>query len=165
MTKTKAAHWEVWRTWDWSRQDFELADEHGISRERVRQIRTEFGFPASARYRCHRDSGELRFQAAFGDERPPLTAMAVAELLGIGTSWACQLMKRFGMPNVDPQALYDWDAQDWRKPTRVIAAETGATRVTVSAERRRGNRGPSAEPWGAWNRKKQFTEAAPGVVA
>ena len=36
-----------WRSWDWSKQDVELARETGLSRERIRQIRQLLGVPKS----------------------------------------------------------------------------------------------------------------------
>jgi hypothetical protein len=43
-----------WSKVDWSKQDCELADETGLSNERIRQVRQRLGVPKSAR------SGQLR---------------------------------------------------------------------------------------------------------
>lgn len=40
-----------WRSWDWSKQNFELAQETGLSRERIRQIRQLLGAPRSPHHR------------------------------------------------------------------------------------------------------------------
>ncbi len=34
-----------WAKWDWTKRDFELADETGRSRERIRQVRKMVGAP------------------------------------------------------------------------------------------------------------------------
>ena len=40
--------------WDWKRQDVELAEDTGLTRERVRQIRMRLGLPPSPNHRCRR---------------------------------------------------------------------------------------------------------------
>ena len=56
-----------WRSWDWSKQDVELARETGLSRERIRQIRQLLGVPKSPRHwnrRASRRQNELALQWA-----------------------------------------------------------------------------------------------------
>jgi hypothetical protein len=40
--------------WDWTRQDVQLAEEIGLTRERVRQIRVRLSIPKSPNHRCRR---------------------------------------------------------------------------------------------------------------
>lgn len=46
-SKFKEPSLAKWRSWDWSKQDVELAREKGLSRERIRQIRQLLGVPKS----------------------------------------------------------------------------------------------------------------------
>ena len=48
--KFKKPNLTKWRSWDWSKQDIELAREKGLSRERIRQIRQLLGLPKSPRH-------------------------------------------------------------------------------------------------------------------
>lgn len=41
--------WEEFRAWDWSLTNIDLAERHGVTRERVRQIRQGLGFPPLTR--------------------------------------------------------------------------------------------------------------------
>jgi hypothetical protein len=43
----RAPYLAKWRSWDWSKQDVELASEAGLSKERIRQIRQLLGAPRS----------------------------------------------------------------------------------------------------------------------
>jgi len=47
-----------WRSWDWSKQNAELARETGLTKERIRQIRQLLGAPQSPNYR--KDLSRLR---------------------------------------------------------------------------------------------------------
>jgi len=42
-----------WRSWDWTKQDAELARETGLTRERIRQIRRLLGAPKSLHHNRH----------------------------------------------------------------------------------------------------------------
>ena len=56
-----------WRSWDWSKQDIELASETDLSRERIRQIRQLLGVPKSPHHwnrRASRRQNELALQWA-----------------------------------------------------------------------------------------------------
>ena len=41
-------------SWDWEKQDIELSEIHGLTRERIRQIRKALGMPQSPAFKFHR---------------------------------------------------------------------------------------------------------------
>ena len=48
--KLKGARTTTWRSWNWLKQDIELARETGLSRERIRRIRLLLGVPKPPRH-------------------------------------------------------------------------------------------------------------------
>jgi hypothetical protein len=57
-SKFKEPNRAKWRSWDWSKQNAELARETGLTKERIRQIRQLLGAPESPNYR--KDLSRLR---------------------------------------------------------------------------------------------------------
>lgn len=145
----------VWATWDWSKKDDVLAEEHDLSRQRIVQIRAAVGAPKPDQYRKQRDNATERLLSLYRKDEKAL-ARHVAEAIGVTLKHAQTLMRRNGIPIWDARYKYDWDTVDWRKPNRVIAKEIGCRTSTVASRRCYDNRGPSAEPWAAWNNGNKY---------
>lgn len=55
----KAQSRREWSTWDWNLRNTDLAELHGLSRERIRQIRNLIGAGKSPKHRQQRTLGDL----------------------------------------------------------------------------------------------------------
>jgi len=67
-----------WSKLDWSKQDYELADEMNLSRERIRQIREELGAPKATRHRWRRKTAQAFLWA--NDKLDQLKGMSATEV-------------------------------------------------------------------------------------
>lgn len=93
------------RQWDWTLQNCELAQIHGLDRERIRQIRKQVGAPQfPSGWHRHRVSGS-RALAKLGYQFPagvPARAADVSRALGVvGIKRSRVLMKEAGIPVID----------------------------------------------------------------
>ena len=138
-----------WRAWDWEKQDCELEDEHGVCRERIRQIRKSVGAPPSPnRYRkrtAMRYQITQKFKAGV-----PARIEVVARVLGISRHYASALMQQAGIPANSDARIYDWAKVDWAKPNRVIGNELGCQVQVVASYRYIHHKPHPEERMGAW---------------
>jgi AraC-like DNA-binding protein len=142
-TKLKAKTSKVkskvnWGTVDWNLQDIEIARQHGISRERVRQVRKKMGVGKSPRFHCRRDSmlSTLRDMDTSG-----LTLEQIAEKAGCSEGYALQVLRREkkAFVKVDRRVggKYDWDSADWSKSDEEVARILGVKNSGVVTQYRR----------------------------
>lgn len=91
------------RAWDWSRQDCELAEVHGLSRERIRQLRRALRATKARHYHRERTNGARRL-VAWDAQLPagvvPSTAEA-SRALGLKEKWTRELASMVGVRLVD----------------------------------------------------------------
>jgi len=117
---------------DWSRIDAELAREHGVTRERIRQLRKEVCLPSS---RSIPRGSALKLDSV--DWSQP--NRVIAGQLGVTEGCISVLRKKHRKPGAPRKQIsrkvlsVDWPKMDWRKPVSQIARETGVTVVTVYA--------------------------------
>ena len=130
---------EQWEKVDWNKRDARIAEELGISRERVRQKRADFGQPKVTALRETQQLGDLSDK----------TAQEVGEILGITPGAAAYRLRKAGLRAGDgyrhaqagrPKPAtwkYPWDKVDWSKNNTVIAEELGCSNITVLQMRNR----------------------------
>jgi len=119
---------------DWGLQDAELARVHGLSRERIRQLRKQFNKPDSPQKSKHRASAiyqrlkEVTNWMRFDYE--------IAEEVGCSIPLVLRFRNKNNIQR-RPRGRTDWKALDWSKPSAQIAKETGRSIVVVCVMRRR----------------------------
>jgi hypothetical protein len=109
-----------WSKVDWSKQNCELADEMGLSRERIRQIRQEVGAskPTHLHRRIRKSAQALQWAK---DNLEKLRGLSLAELgrkygLSRGQGSAVyQFLKPFLR---DGRRKHPWDLMNFRLPNR-----------------------------------------------
>jgi len=116
-----------WRSWDWSKQDIELARETGLSRERIRQIRLLLGIPKSPHHGSRPASRRqyalaLQWAAENLDRLRGLSAAEVERKYGHKRhSRVCVFLKTKGVLR-DGNLLrkYRWDLMNFELPNGVL---------------------------------------------
>jgi hypothetical protein len=105
-----------WLEVDWSKQDVELAAEHGVSRERVRQARKAHGAGKPIGYR--KRTGETAEDKLANMETGDKTLLELATLAGCTGRRVAVLLKGMGksfLRRKNGKAKYDWSKlpEDW----------------------------------------------------
>jgi len=125
-----------WSAVDWVLQDIQLAEEHGVSRERVRQVRSVYGggvMPDGYRKR----TGVTAGQRIVAMETEGKTMAEVARAAGCGKAYAGVALRKAGkkyrlLPKGN--ARYDWGLlpADWMDRTdKEMATMIGASGPAV----------------------------------
>jgi len=136
-----------WLCVDWTKHDTTLAEELGVSRERVRQKRKELGKPK--RPRLVRESTRRRIRERFAPRaqarRQKVRAAhadaksvaAIAATVGANPATVALDLKAMGLraPGRVPR-FERWDEIDWALPLARIAQITGYSKPRVSAVKR-----------------------------
>jgi hypothetical protein len=143
MRKDVQRNREARAKWDWRLQDVELADIHGLTRERIRQIRRDVHGQRADHYHQERNPTLERLRAACPAD-VPVRIDIVANALGISHEYARELMHRAGIPIVDLRCRYPWSEVDWSRPNRVIAETLGCKAITVANRRSRKHLGKAS---------------------
>jgi hypothetical protein len=118
----RRAFWAKWSKVDWSKQNCELADETGLSRERIRQIRQQVAAP-KATHSCRRRKTAEGLQWA-KDNLDKLKGLSAAELgrkYGLSGGWRGGPLYSFLKPFLrDGRRVrkHRWDLMDFRLPDR-----------------------------------------------
>ena len=113
-----------WAKWDWTKRDFELADEMHLSRERIRQIRKVVGAPkpkgpCSARHTV----AALRWATENLDRLEGLSRAEASRKYGLNLQWSGSLLLAFVKPllrdgNQFPK--HRWDLMNFQLPSRAL---------------------------------------------
>lgn len=141
-----------WFQADWTKSNQEIAEDLGVSRERVRQIRDKYGIPKVNAMRAGRDervAEAVRLAAT-------RTAREIAQALGVSVETARGYLRQEGVrakrsKRSKQPCKYPWDDVDWEnKYDSEIARELGCSSVAVlHARRRQGRpRGPDGRKVG-----------------
>jgi N-acyl-D-aspartate/D-glutamate deacylase len=105
---------------DWSKSNAALADEMGLSRERLRQIRQELGVPRPA-HRRHRFAKSAKVMQWAKDNLEKFKGLSGRELrrkFGIGL-WRGTALYQFLRPFLrDGRRKHRWELMDFRLPNR-----------------------------------------------
>jgi hypothetical protein len=106
-----------WSKMDWSKRDYELAEETGLSRERIRQIRQLVGAPRSPHHRRVRKTAAVLQWAK--DNLEKLKGLSIAELgrkYGL-SRWQGSALYRFLKPFLrDGRRKHRWDLMNFNLP-------------------------------------------------
>jgi len=133
-----------WGSVDWGLPDAEIARRVGRSRERVRQVRRDFGKGRSAMWHGRLGTARDKISKGRWDLRTPAE---VAKAVGCDEGWAEHCLQSSGKSHVRPpdgRALrrkYRWDtmtAADWARLTdRQVARRLGVGNFGVVTQWRR----------------------------
>jgi hypothetical protein len=111
-----------WSKVDWSKQNCELADEIGLRRERIRQIRKQLGAPESTHSNQRRKSGTgLQWARDNLEKLKGLSAAELGRRYGLGSRWRGGPLYPFLKPFLrDGRGIrkHRWDLMDFRIPDR-----------------------------------------------
>ena len=111
-----------WSKLDWSKQDVELADEMGLSRERIRQIRKQVGAPEPTHHRRSRKTAQaLQWAKDKLDKFKGLSAAELRRKYGLSRYWQTGLLYQFLKPLLrDGRRIrkHPWDLMNFRLPNR-----------------------------------------------
>ena len=111
-----------WSKVDWSKQDCELADEMGLCRERIRQIRKQVGAPKPTHHRRVRKTAQALQWAK--DNLDKLKGLSWAELrrkYGLPRHWRGSPLYQFLKPFLRDGSLnrkHRWDLMNFSLPNR-----------------------------------------------
>jgi len=115
-----------WSAVDWGWQDVQLAEKHGVSRERVRQVRKDSGATLPLAYR--KRTGVTASQRIMAMETDGKTLSVIARAAGCGEAYAAVELRKAGkkyrlLPKGN--AKYDWSLipSDWMDRTDKEMAE------------------------------------------
>jgi hypothetical protein len=118
----RKAFWAKWSKVDWSKQDCELADEMGRSRERIRQIRKRLGAPKSTHpRRAHKSVAALQWAEDNLDNLKGLSGAELGRKYGLSRHWQHGLIYQFLKPFLrDGKRIrkHRWDLMNFRLPAR-----------------------------------------------
>ena len=146
-----------WSKVDWSKQNCELADEMGLSRERTRQIRKQVGSPKSTHHRRMRKSASaLQWAKDNLDKLKGLSGAELGRKYGLSRHWRSGPLYPFLKPFLRDGIRirkHRWDLMNFRLPDRDLERIWRLPRNMVASYRFRNQR-PSPT-WclkpGTWN--------------
>lgn len=122
-------------TWDWTQRDVDLAKEHGVCRERVRQFRRSLGKPNAIFHGMTKRVIAINLVMDKLDTKKSISHNAKA--LGVSLPTLRRRSKQIGAHFVHGLSKYDWDAVDWSKRNCDIAMELGCHEVGVATRRKK----------------------------
>jgi hypothetical protein len=141
--KPKEERRQEWQTWDWSKLNSQIARQHGIGRERVRQIRRLLDKP--------NPNPELRRPVsalieAKINEFVHLTSREAAKAIGCTRDQLLNAARplgiRFAKQGSNPTERPEWAIMNWRLPNRDLEKVWGLTFGRVASKRNRSSKPP-----------------------
>jgi len=135
---------EEWSKWDWTKKDIELAAEHNLTRERVRQIRAELLLGSSRD--VHRTlPSKIKADPAYYKELfSKHTKKELVSILGVGYFTIQKASREFDLPTLSPDRN-PWHLVDFNLPNQVIEEIWGIDHQVTSNYRR--EHGKSRSPY------------------
>jgi hypothetical protein len=112
-----------WSKVDWSKQNCELADEMGLSGERIRQIRQQLGAPNATHQNRKRNTRQaLQWAKGNLDELKGLSPSELRRKYGLSIKWRSGPLYLFLKPFLrDSKSMLPWDRMNFRLPNRYVA--------------------------------------------
>ena len=112
-----------WSKVDWSKQNCELADEMGLSGERIRQIRQQLGVPNPTHPdRKHKTRQALQWAKCNLDELKGLSPAELGRKYGLSIRWRGGPLYLFLKPYLrDVKRKHPWDRMNFLLPNRDLA--------------------------------------------
>ncbi len=147
----RRAFFAKWLAVDWSKQDAELADEIGLTRERIRQIRQQIGARKSPHHGRVRKSAKLLQWAKDNlDKLRGLSAAEVGRQYNLKLHWRGGPLYRFLKPFLRNGSLlrkHRWDLMNFRLPNRDLERIWRLPGNMVGSYRRRKQHPPPTWPF------------------
>lgn len=144
-----------WLSWDWAEQNATLARIHGVSGERVRQIRALLGRPRARdhkKMKCGFSKVVMKdFLKQFPIVGGEVDPHGAAKHFGCTLSTVYRLIRDHGRVIKSARSKYNWEGLNWRETNRKIGAERGIPPEAVACHRHRYRKGPPDERFGSWN--------------
>jgi hypothetical protein len=136
---------EHWKSWDWSKNDAELARDHLITRERIRQIRESLGLPSlTVAKQLVKLSSEQEFlnwcKENHEPDNPNVIAMKRAEQSGFYQSSIHKWCLKHGFTcysNNKHRRLSHWQFVNWDLPNWALEEAWGLRFNSVATARSR----------------------------
>jgi hypothetical protein len=129
-----------WSAVDWSKQNSELADQTGLSRERIRQIRQLVGAPKSRHHgRMRKSTAALQWAKDNLDKLKGLSAAEVVRKYGLSPYWRGSSLHQFLKPflrNGNLIRKHQWHLMNFRLPNRDLESIWRLPPKTAAACRR-----------------------------
>ena len=133
-----------WSKLDWSKTNLDLADELGLSRERIRQIRLKVGAPKLPHpHRLRKTTAALQWAKDNLDQLKGLTAAELWRKHGINLRWRRGPLYQFLKPFLRNGILFKkhrWDLMNFKLPNRDLERIWRLPRYMVTAYRFRNRR-------------------------
>jgi hypothetical protein len=111
-----------WAKWDWTKRNFELADETHLSRERISQIRKMVGAPKPKGPRQARHTvAALRWATENLDRLEGLSQAEVGRKYGLNLQWSAGPIVAFLRPLLRDGNRFQkhrWDLMNFQLPSR-----------------------------------------------
>jgi len=136
---------EKWKKWDWEKQDIALAREHGLSRERIRQIRKIVGAPQSPTF--HQWTDPLHKRIAEKVSNYDWMTKNNIEIikkynLDCSSGYLSSLRKQFGKPRSVRKFYFErqlpkWENVDWCQSVDRIAQALKVSKIAVLKKRQK----------------------------
>ncbi len=127
VNKRKRLFLTKWRRLDWSKQDIELAQKTGLSRERIRQIRKSLGASKSPQHNrklapLRKTKLLLEWVKTNLNRFKGMSRAEVARKYGMGTTTRiCSILRAEGVLQDGRQfRLYRWDLMNFDLPGRTL---------------------------------------------
>ena len=133
-----------WSKLDWSKTNAELADELGLTGERIRQIRLKARAPKSARaHQMRKTTAALQWAKDNLEQIKGLTAAELGRKHGINLRWRRGPLYQFLKPFLRNGILFKkhrWDLMNFKLPNRDLERIWKLPRYMVTAYRFRNRR-------------------------
>lgn len=142
---------------DWNLQDVVLAVNHGVSRERIRQLRKVLGKPRAQNYRMPSHESEvnavnqnlidtIKRRKVFMQKTG---VVRIAKSLNITTDLAKRLLVKADIKCADDRKKWDLSRLNFELPNCILESVWGVSQMVVSAHRKKFNK-PDAK-WQTFN--------------
>lgn len=134
---------DEWMRLDWKLSDRELAEQTGVSRQRVHAMRHKLNRPPS------RNGSKYKQFLAWASrvDLAKWTLHDVADRFGVSYTTASRWSKSVAPRRFKRKPIgskIDWDGVDWSKPSATIADQLGVDQSTVHRHRQGRGEGPPA---------------------
>ena len=120
--RQRRAYLAKWSKMDWSKQNSELADEMGLSQERIRQIRQQLGAPNPTHpNRWRKTAQALQWAKDNLDKFKGLSGAELEREYGLSRHWQSGPLYLLLKPFLREKRKHPWVQIDFRLPNRDLA--------------------------------------------
>lgn len=126
------------KTIDWSKQDIVLAEENGISRERIRQLRKSLNKPKSLKHRQKRNSEGYNMNWSQVDWT--MSNSKIGRLFGMSSEIVRLKRNTLNIPPFVYPTKVNWRYIDWSASNKAICEKYGVSLISVYRWRQKLNK-------------------------